>query len=281
MIARTIRHFRTSKWERISNIDHFIFHNSNKKIFAREWKPIHVKDEQERVPIILLHDSLGCVELWRDFPARLSSQSARRVIAYDRLGFGLSDSRMDAIPLSFIQDEAEYILPRILEHFNMEKFIIFGHSVGGGMAIHCAHRFPRQCAGLITESAQTFLEDRTIQGILDAKKSFGGVKQFQRLTKYHGDKAQWVLDSWTESWLHPTFAQWSLETVLKDIHCPVLAVHGENDEFGSVKHPKMIENLVKSPYRSINILENCGHVPHREKPEIVLQAVCSFLDDFP
>lgn len=254
--------------------NHLVVNHLQRKIFAREWRP---SLETKLEPLILLHDSLGCVDLWRNFPGQLCAYSGRRVIAYDRLGFGLSDPHKEVIPLTFIEDESKIYLPSILDHFQVDKFIIFGHSVGGGMAVHCASRYSNRCVGLITESAQAFVEDRTIQGIEEAKRNFKDPKQLQKLFRYHGEKVNWVLDSWTESWLHPTFAHWSLKHVLPTVHCPTLVLHGENDEFGSIKHPEMISSLVKGP-SSMNFMKSCGHVPHREKSVDVVKMVKQFLD---
>ena len=206
----------------------------------------------------------------------MSEISGRRVIAYDRLGFGLSDECKDVIPLTFIQDEAELFLPTILNHYQINQFIIFGHSVGGGMAVYCASKYSKRCIGLITESAQAFLEDRTVKGILDAKQAFQDVRQVQKLAKYHGTKTRWVLDSWIESWLHPEFKDWSLNQVLPTVACPVLTIHGERDEYGSKQHPDIITRLVKGP-ATLQYMENCGHVPHREKPKEVLEMINLFL----
>jgi pimeloyl-ACP methyl ester carboxylesterase len=137
MICRYSRNcFSTTSKGSIRKIDHFVEHKSQHKIFAREWKP-PVATNANSVPLILLHDSLGCVDLWREFPELLCANSGRRVIAYDRLGFGLSDARQEVMPLSFIEDEAKIFLPSILDHFQINQFIVFGHSVGGGMAVQC------------------------------------------------------------------------------------------------------------------------------------------------
>ena len=228
-------------------------------------------------PIVLLHDSLGCVELWRDFPAELSAATGRRVVAYDRLGFGRSDARAEPPALDFIADEAKTCFPLVREQLGFRRFIAFGHSVGGGMAVHCAAEFAADCEALITESAQAFPEDRTLQGVAAAKAKFRDEAQLRRLGKYHGDKARWVLDAWTESWLHPEFESWSLAAVLPRVRCPVLAIHGVDDEYGSTRHAEIIGELCGGPSR-VEILADTNHVPHREQPETVLSLVSGFLD---
>jgi pimeloyl-ACP methyl ester carboxylesterase len=244
------------------------------KLFVRAWAPaqsLHLK-----APIVLFHDSLGCVELWREFPAALSAATGREVFAYDRLGFGKSDPRRDMPAVDFVADEARRWFPALREQLGLKRFIAFGHSVGGGMAVNCAADYPDACEALITESAQAFPEERTLQSIAQAKEQFRDDSQLQRLRRYHGDKAEWVLHAWTDSWLDPAFHSWTLAGVLPAVRCPVLAIHGEFDEYGSTVHPEMITSLCGGPSR-MEILADTHHVPHREREEDVLRLVSPFL----
>jgi pimeloyl-ACP methyl ester carboxylesterase len=243
------------------------------RIFARIWTP---SADNHQSPIVLFHDSVGCVELWRGFPAALSIGTQRPVIAYDRLGFGHSTARHDKLPIDFIADEAKSYFPIIHEKLGLRKFVAFGHSVGGGMAVNCAAKFAADCEALITESAQVFPEDRTLQSISNAREQFKDDKELERLRRYHGEKAKWVLDAWTESWLHPEFASWSLAGVLPLVTCPVLAIHGIHDEYGSTRHPEMIGQLCRGPSR-LEILPDTYHVPHRERQELIVSLASEFL----
>jgi pimeloyl-ACP methyl ester carboxylesterase len=252
--------------------------HSQGRMFARVWTPsVGLDPSQPRTPIVLFHDSLGCIDLWRDFPSRLSVAMGREVIAYDRLGFGRSDPKRKQPSLDFIEDELSTYFPVVKEQLNLQRFIAFGHSVGGGMAIHCAAEYPIACEALITESAQAFAEDRTLKSIAEAKEQFKDEQQMKRLRKYHGQKAEWVLHAWTDTWLNPGFAAWSLDRVLSRVRCPVLAIHGEYDEYGSTDHPKMIAGM--STGRSqMEIIKDTFHVPHRERPEEILHLISSFLE---
>jgi len=225
---------------------------------------------------LLFHDSLGCVDLWRDFPERLASATRRVVVAYDRLGFGRSDPYPGLLPAHFIRDEAVNSVASLQEQLGLGVFIPFGHSVGGGMAVATAARLPDLCTALVTESAQAFVEDRTLAGIRAAKAAFQEPGQIERLERYHGSKARWVLDAWTETWLSPAFAHWTLDEDLKQVRCPALAIHGDEDEYGSERHPKRIARLTPGPSEPV-ILSSCGHVPHRERPEEVLREITDFL----
>ena len=144
------------------------------------------------------------------------------------------------------------------------------------MAILCASFFPDRCVALVTESAQAFVEERTIEGILLAKNNFERPSEMAKLEKYHGERADWVLKAWTEVWLSTKFSTWSLEKVLPNVFSPILVIHGDKDEYGSVQFPLMISQCTSGKSR-MELLENCGHVPHREQAESVLTLVSDFL----
>lgn len=229
---------------------------------------------------MLFHDSLGSVELWRGFPAALAVRTRRPVIAYDRLGFGRSDPRNDKLGSGFVAEEAETFFPALREQLGLERCVLFGHSVGGGMAAHCAARFAENCEALITESAQAFVEDRTLAGIRAAQALFEDAAQLERLAKYHGDKTRWVLDAWIDTWLAPDFADWSLDAVLPHVTSPLLVIHGVDDEYGSARHPERIGRLAGGAAR-IEVMADTRHVPHREREAPVLELAAEFLRAIP
>jgi pimeloyl-ACP methyl ester carboxylesterase len=241
------------------------------EVFTRSWEPASAVEPA----LLLLHDSLGCVELWRNFPQALATKLNRRVIAYDRLGFGKSTARKALPSASFIQEEAELYLPSILSQLKIEGAGLFGYSVGGAMALSFAAR--QQCAFVVSESTQAFVEERTCEGIREAKKSFTEAERFEKLKKYHGDKSEWVLKAWTELWLSPAFETWTLAAILPAVCCPVLALHGDQDEYGSLQFPQMIGIQVSGPSQ-VEIFQNCGHMPHREREAEVLNLAKDFVD---
>ncbi|MCY1275611.1 2-succinyl-6-hydroxy-2,4-cyclohexadiene-1-carboxylate synthase [compost metagenome] len=257
----------------ISREDHWI-ETPHGRMFARRWRPD--ADAAGHEPIVLFHDSLGCVELWRDFPEQLAVATQRDVIAYDRLGFGHSDRYSGGWSADFIRAEAERFFPLLREQLDIASFIAFGHSVGGAMAATCATLYPQACRALVTESAQAFVEDRTLDGIRQARDEFAQPGQMARLEKYHGDKAGWVLAAWTETWLSGEFADWTLERMVPAVDCPLLVIHGAEDEYGSLVHPQRIAALATGRRESL-ILQDCHHVPHREMAERVLEAVTRFI----
>lgn len=246
------------------------------RVFVRRWNAGHGQSS----PIILLHDSLGSVEQWRDFPPALADATNRSIIAYDRLGFGRSTPRLDRPSADFITEEALKFFPALLGELRIARYVLFGHSVGGSIALVIAASGSAGCEAVITEAAQAFVEPRTISGIRDARARFADAEQFARITKWHGEKARWVLNAWTEVWLSPQFASWSLDEHLGSVLCPVLAIHGEMDEFGSSEFPRRITKGVAGP-SELALLSGCGHVPHRERRDEVLRLASAFLARHP
>ncbi len=251
-------------------------------ILARRWQPPaqHSSAPAAAAPIVLLHDSLGCVELWREFPALLAQRTGRAVIAYDRAGFGQSDARSDRMSADFVARESAEAFAALRQHLAIEDFVVFGHSVGGGMAVHCAARYQGACQALITEAAQAFVEERTLEGIRQARTAFADPQERARLQRYHGQRTDWVLDAWIGTWLSPQFADFSLREVLPLVRCPTLVLHGSEDEYGSPVHPNLIAEHVSGPVQ-MHLMADTHHVPHRERPQQVLQLVADFLDDVP
>lgn len=239
------------------------------EVFLRRWPG------GPGAPILLLHDSLGSVEQWRDFPARLAETTGRGVAAYDRLGFGKSSPRPTRPSPRFIEEEAEVFFPTLLRALDVPRVALFGHSVGGAMALAIAAAHGGACEAVVSESAQAFVEERTLEGIRAAVRRFDA-EGLARLEKWHGGKAAWVLDAWAGRWLDPEFRGWSLDVVLANVARPVLAIHGDRDEFGSDAFPRRIANGVRGP-SELALLEDCGHVPHRERPEEILTLVAGFL----
>lgn len=244
-------------------------------LHARSWTPASA--QAGTPPIVLMHDSLGAVSLWRNFPEALALATGRQVVAYDRAGFGESSPRADTLTPAFVADEAKTGLTAVIDRLGIERFVAMGHSVGGGMSIEAAAQMPDRVDCLITIAAQVFAEDRTLNGIRAAREDFKAPEQLDRLRKYHGDKAPWVLAAWTETWLSEAFSRWSLREVLPHVQCPTLTIHGGLDEFGSTVHQDLIHDRVSGPVRKLLLPDN-GHMPHREVPEVVLTAVREFLD---
>ena len=215
------------------------------RIFVRQWQPAETSNLT--TPIILLHDSLGSVGQWRNFPEEPAIRTNRRVIAYDRLGFGHSSARTIRPSINFINEEAADVFPILIETLGIDRCVLFGHSVGGSMAIAAAGLNRNKVEAVITAAAQAFVEERTINGIQAARIAFQDPARFEKLQKWLGEKARWILNAWTEVWLSPQFASWSLGPFLSKVYCPVLTIHGDRDDFGSSEFPRRIAANVNAP----------------------------------
>lgn len=245
-------------------------------LFVRRWFPAR-RAATVGAPLLLLHDSLGSVAQWRDFPQALADQSDRPVIAYDRLGFGQSSPRTGRPSLRFIEEEAEVVFPRLREALGLARVALLGHSVGGAMALATAARHPDAVEAVISIAAQAFVEARTLDGIRAAQLQFADPVQRARLERWHTEgRADWVLDAWMGVWLDPDRAGWTLDTSLVRVQCPVLVIHGDRDEYGSTAFPQRIAARVRAPV-DLHILEDTGHVPQRERPTKVLRLCTDFL----
>lgn len=253
----------------MSPLDNFISIQGG-KVFVRQWQK-----NSEFIPILLVHDSLGCVDTWRDFPEKLSQSLNRTVIAYDRLGFGRSSERRALPSVQFIEEESSVIKKLMLE-LGFNEYILFGYSVGGAMSLIAAKE-NSQCRAVISESAQAFIEERTKAGIIQAKNYYQDPLKFEKLKKFHGEKTLWVFKAWIETWLSEEFATWSLLTHLSQVLCPVLVIHGDRDEYGSLAFPDQIATTTAGPSTKV-ILSNCGHIPHREHESVILAEVKKFLN---
>lgn len=262
---------------------------SNGRLHARIWQPEGQSPGKPaadpaspplsgapRRAFVLLHDSLGSVALWREFPSLLAEALQRPVVAYDRMGYGRSDAAQGLPPADFVAREARAGLLPLMDQLGIESALLLGHSVGGGMAVNAAAQMPDRIGGIVTIAAQAFPEDRTLKAIAEAKVQFRDEAQLARLARYHGDKARWVVDAWTDSWLSPAFASWHVRDVLPQVRCPLLALHGEHDEYGTAVHPQIYAERSGGPAEQ-HLLPGAFHLPHREQPQAVLRLISAFV----
>jgi pimeloyl-ACP methyl ester carboxylesterase len=230
-------------------------------------------------PILLLHDSLGCVALWRGFPQTLAQESGRDVVAYDRRGFGASSARTDRLGRHFVREEGERTVPALLDALGWARVVLVGHSVGGGMAVEAAAALGGRVAAVVTIAAQAFVEEITLSGVREAEAGLRTPDGLARLARVHGDKALWVLDSWTKTWLSPEFADYSLDAALEKVSAPLLAIHGERDEYATLAQPRRIAE--RAPRGRMRIIEGVGHLPHRECEGGLAKMIAELLQEPP
>jgi pimeloyl-ACP methyl ester carboxylesterase len=224
--------------------------------------------------IVMLHEGLGSVAHWKDFPARLAEETGAGVFVYSRYGHGGSDALQEPRPVSYMHHEAQVVLPEILRKASIERPLLFGHSDGASIAILYAGTFPESPAGLILEAPHVFVEDITVASIAQARVLYNETDLPKRLGRYHAN-ADSLFWGWNNIWLDPSFRTWNIESCLDFIRCPVLAIQGAQDEYGTTRQIDAIQRRI--PSASAVVLEDCKHAPHRDQREATLSAISQFL----
>jgi len=241
------------------------------RLYVKTWTP----PAAAGAPILLFHDSLGCVALWRGFPAALAVATGRPVIAYDRLGFGRSDRRDDRLTPDFVAQEGAAAPALLRAALGEGRFVAFGHSVGGGMAAQVGATFGPRCEAVVCVSSLAFVDERGRAGIRRESAAFTAPGGLDRLARHHGDKAKWVLDAWVGTWLAPAFDDYDFDAALAACLCPVLALQGDRDEYGGPEHPARIAAAARRG--TMRVIADCGHFPHREREAELAAATAAFL----
>ncbi|REC56608.1 alpha/beta hydrolase [Chryseobacterium piscium] len=232
---------------------------------------------KKKQTIVFLHDSLGSVQLWRDFPEKLAEATQCNVLVYDRLGYGKS------FPMITHERENNYmeleadVLNDLLSEFNINDAILFGHSDGGTIALIAASKYPEKVKAVICEAGHIFIEDITVKGVEEALNAYNTTNLPQRLEKYHGDKVETIVKAWTEIWLNDKFRGWNIEYLLENIESPLLFIQGEADEYGTLNQVEKTISQVTGTSEKF-IIPNVGHTPHKESPEIVLNKSIVFIN---
>ena len=234
------------------------------------------KSLQETATLVFLHEGLGCIDLWRDFPETLSRSAGLPCLVYDRYGSGGSEAlRGPRNGVHFLR-EADVVLPEILAGCGIDRPILIGHSDGGSIALHYAASYPDSPAGVIAEAAHVFAEDLTLNSIRKAVTAFEGGDLLEKLARYHGEQTDSMFHGWADNWLLPENVSWNMESVLPGITCPTLVIQGENDEYGTMAQVNAIVTAVSGRVESL-IIPGCGHVPHQQAREVTLNGMAVFI----
>lgn len=228
--------------------------------------------------VVFLHEGLGSARQWKDFPARLAAMTGCGFLVYSRWGYGGSDPRPRPWPMGFLEDEAAVVLPALLESAAITQPVLFGHSDGATIALMYAAAFPGGARGVISEAAHVMLEEIGVQGITRARERFLHGDLRARLHRQHGDHVEDTVLGWTENWLRPECRDWDIRERLRAVRCPVLVIQGRDDDFGTLDQVGAIVTHVSGPRETL-VLDDCGHIPHREKPREVLSAAARFIGD--
>jgi pimeloyl-ACP methyl ester carboxylesterase len=224
--------------------------------------------------IVFLHDGLGSVSAWRDFPEQVSLATGCAAVSYSRYGHGRSDALEAPRDAYYMHHEAQRVLPELLRALRIDKPILFGHSDGASIAIiYAGSRLPVRA--LILEAPHVFVEDISLAGIRAAKESFVTGELEEKLARHHADPAK-TFSGWHDIWLDPSFRGWNIEAFLASVTCPLLAIQGEQDEYGTMAQLDTLARGVRGQVEFLK-LSGCGHQPHRQQPEVTLDAVINFV----
>jgi pimeloyl-ACP methyl ester carboxylesterase len=226
--------------------------------------------------LVLLHEGLGCVVLWRDFPEALVASTGCGVFAYSRFGYGASDAVKLPRPMSYMHDEALTVLPRVLDAAGVRRAVVVGHSDGGSIAaIHAgAVRDPR-VAGVVLIAAHFFVEELNIASIAGIKSTYEQGDLRQRLARYHRD-VDVAFRGWNDAWLDPRFEKFDITDHVARILVPVLALQGSDDPYGTAEQLRVLQRVASCPVET-QLITGARHSPHLEAKDATLAAIEPFV----
>lgn len=228
--------------------------------------------------IVLLHEGLGSIALWRDFPALLSRETGYGVFVYSRQGYGGSDPAVLPRPLDYMTREASPILGEVLNHIGFKRGFLLGHSDGASIAaLYAGMHADNRLEGIILMAPHFFPEPISIEAIQSARTAYDDGDLRERLLPYH-KQVDNAFRGWNDAWLDPNFLHWNIEKTLATIPVPVLAIQGDADEYGTLKQMDSLKRHVQNSLR-VEILAGCKHSPHMQKPDEVMAIVKSFLHE--
>jgi pimeloyl-ACP methyl ester carboxylesterase len=240
------------------------------------------RERADRPLVVFLHEGLGSLSMWKDFPQRLCDAASLRGLVYSRPGYGRSTPRdpQEAWDLDFMHRQAHEVLPAFLKAVGIDperdKPWLFGHSDGGSIALLYAARFPGAVAGLVLLAPHIFVEPVSVSSIQQARQAYRETDLRQRLARHHddADSAFW---GWNDIWLDPGFSRWNIEAELASIDCPLMAIQGVDDEYGTLGQVRGIARQL--PQTRLLEWPDCGHSPHRDQPVRLIDEVTRFITD--
>ena len=238
-------------------------------------------ERTDRPLLVFLHEGLGSVSMWRDFPQRLCEAANLRGLVYSRPGYGRSTPRAadEHWAPDFMHRQAHEVLPALLEALGVDTAQdppwLFGHSDGGSIALLHAARWPTRVAGAIVLAPHILVEDLSIASIAQARTAYETTDLRQRLARHHDDPDS-AFRGWNDIWLHPDFRAWNIERELAPITCPLLAVQGLDDEYGTLEQIRGIARRL--PQTQLLELPACGHSPHKDQPAALIEAAARFIE---
>ncbi len=235
-----------------------------------------IEADPDKPVLVFLHEGLGSITQWRDFPREVSAATGCPALVYARYGYGQSDVLAEPRPLDFMQTEALVALPELLAGLGIANPILVGHSDGASISLIYAGA-GRPLRGLVVEAPHVLIEKINMAAIEVARRTFETSDLPQKLGRHHRDPHR-TFFGWHDAWMSPAFQQWNIENVLPGIRCPLMAIQGEDDAYGTMVQLDAIAAQVGGPCELVK-LADCGHTPHKEQEEKTFSAVTRFVND--
>jgi pimeloyl-ACP methyl ester carboxylesterase len=242
---------------------------------GRRLETVRYDGDPALLAIVMLHEGLGSVSLWRDLPRRLAARTSGTVVAYSRYGYGRSDVFTEPREPDYMHHEGEVVLPALLAALEIDRPVLFGHSDGASIALICAGAHPELVRALVLEAPHVFVEEISVRSIAEAKTAYATTELPEKLARHHAD-ADATFTGWNDVWLDPRFRDWNIEGYADRVQCPVLVIQGEADEYGTMAQVEAIAARV--PRSETLIVPGAGHSPHRDAPDLVIDRIASFVD---
>lgn len=233
----------------------------------------------EMPTLVFLHEGLGSITQWRDFPAQLAAATGCGALVYNRWGHGGSDPLTGPRSIHFMHEEARESLPEVLSAFQIERPILVGHSDGASISLIYAALFPHRPRAMVLMAPHVFVEELSVTSIAQAKQTFLTTDLPERLARHHGANTQRMFEGWNDVWLDLTFRDWNLEGLLPSVVCPTLVLQGEGDEYGTPRQVEAIAAQVSGPVET-HLLPACGHTPFRDQREATLSLATRFIREY-
>ena len=226
-------------------------------------------------PLVFLHEGLGSVSLWRDFPDRVARRLGGPAMVYSRFGYGKSAGLEGPRPPHFMHEEALQVLPQLLDTLHIEKPILIGHSDGASIALIHAAASGRRTTGVVLMAPHVMVETICVESIARVSETYEKSDLRTRLARHHV-RVDDAFRGWSRIWLDPRFRTWNLAKEVEALAVPALLIQGEDDEYGTVAQLDAIAEVAKGPVQRL-VLANCGHAPHRDQEAVVLDAIAEFV----
>lgn len=231
----------------------------------------------EQAPtLVLLHEGLGCVALWKDFPRQLAALTGCGVLAYSRAGYGDSDPVTLPRPLTYMHEEARDVLPRVLDAANVQQAVLVGHSDGASIAlINAATVADPRVRGVVLMAPHVFTEPMCLDSIREARSAYDNGRLRDGLGRYHRN-VDVAFRGWNDAWLDRDFEAWNLEGFIPGLRAPLLLIQGRQDQYGTRKQLDAIQGRCAGSCQ-VTWLDDCGHAPHRDQPDATLTTIRDFV----